>query len=273
MPYDYLDHYEAWMRAVGRSPRTITQRTRMALKVLHKWPDPREATPNEVSDWLGQANDLSKWTRATYYSDMRAFFKWLAEAGHIAEDPTDSKLLERPTARAGVPKPLSAAEEARALAAAHGHMKAWLMLALCAGLRAAEIAAFRGEEIAEDHIVIVGKGSKEAAIPTHALLWQLAQEYPRRGWWFPSPSHDGHISGNTITIMVGRHFRRPEVDIPKGSIHRCRHSYATSLLRRGANMKLVQDLMRHSSPATTAIYTAVNEDELRAAINTLGPVA
>lgn len=273
MPHDYLDHYERWMRAVGRSHRTIRQRLRMARKVLDQWPDPGAATPDDVIDWLGVADDLSRWTRATYHSDVRAFFKWLNKANHILEDPTASELFERPTARPGVPKPLSPPEEARALAAAHGNMEAWLLLALRAGLRASEIAAFRGESIAEDHIVLVGKGSREAAIPTHPDLWKLAQRYPRRGWWFPSPDHDGHVAAGSITVLVGRHFRRPEVDIPSGSIHRCRHSYATSLLRRGANMRQVQTLMRHSSPATTAIYTAVDEDELRAAINTLGPVA
>jgi integrase len=71
-------------------------------------------------------------------------------------------------------------------------------------------------------------------------------------------------------VVVGRHFRSAEVDIPKGSIHRARHSFGTDLLRRGGDLREVQTLMRHSSPATTAIYTAVDEDRLRATINRLG---
>lgn len=271
MPHQYVERYELWMRASGKSPSTIEQRKRMARKVIEQWPDPEDATPSDVVEWLGGRNsDLEQWSRATYHGDVRAFFVWLAEAGHIHTDPTDSKLFVRPKAGRGIPKPLTPAEQKRALAAAHGNIEAWLLLALRAGLRASEIAAFRGESIAEDHIVIVGKGRKEASIPTHADLWALAQRFPRRGWWFPSPAHDGHVSRNSVTIMVGRHFRRPEVDIPTGSIHRCRHTYATALLRRGANLRQVQTLMRHSSPATTAIYTAVDEDELRAAIDLLG---
>jgi integrase/recombinase XerD len=274
MPHELLGQYERWMRANGRSPKTIKQRLRMARRILAQWPDPGAATASDVLDWLGGmgggGKPLSRWTRATYHSDVRGFFKWLARSDLIHLDPMASDLIERPSARAGIPKPLSPAEETRALAAAHGNVGAWLLLALRAGLRASEIAAFRGEEIAEDFIILTGKGGKEAAIPTHNDLWRLAQCYPRRGWWFPSPEHDGHISGNSVTILIGRHFRRPDVDIPKGSIHRCRHSYATSLLRRGANMRQVQTLMRHSSPSTTAIYTAVDEDELRGAINLLG---
>lgn len=271
MPHEYLDHYERWMRSQARSPRTIAQRLRMAAKVLEQWPDPGAATTNDVTDWLGRAaGDLSNWSRATYHSDVRAFFKWLFDAGHLHADPTDSGLMKRPKAHSRIPKPLTPAEEARALRFAHGNLEAWLLLALRAGLRASEIAAFRGEEIGEDFIVLTGKGSKDGAIPTHPELWALTEHYPRRGWWFPSPTHDGHVSGKSVGILVGRHFRSPEVDIPTGSIHRCRHSYATSLLRRGANLRKVQTLMRHSSPATTAIYTAVDEDELRAAINLLG---
>jgi site-specific recombinase XerD len=54
-----------------------------------------------------------------------------------------------------------------------------------------------------------------------------------------------------------------------GSIHRARHSYATTLLRAGANVRVVQTLMRHSSLATTAAHCAVDEDERAAAIRLL----
>ena len=271
VPHMYVEQYRRWMRSVGRSETTIKQRTRMAERILERWPDPGKVEPNDIADWLGSMDEnLTRWTRATYHGDVRAFFGWLAEAGHIHADPTDSKLVQRPQARAGLPKPLTAAEEFRALDHAHGNMRAWLLLALRAGLRASEIAAFRGEEIAEDYIVLIGKGSKEAAIPTSADLWEIAQDFPRRGWWFPSPAHGGHVSGNSVTILVGRHFRRPEVDIPKGSIHRCRHTFGTKLQRATHDLRKTQTLMRHSSPATTAIYTAMDEDDLRDAINMIG---
>jgi integrase/recombinase XerD len=279
VPDNYLGQYERWMRGNGKSPKTIKQRLRMARRILDRWPDPGQASTSDVLDWLGEismkknGDEVAKWTRATYHSDARTFFRWLLSADLIHTDPMASELIERPTALKKIPKPLSPAEEARALAAASGNMRAWLLLALRAGLRASEIAAFRGEEIAEDFIILIGKGDREGYIPTHSELWELAQDYPRRGWWFPSPEHDGHIAGNSVTVLVGRHFRRPEVDIQSGSIHRCRHSFATSLLRRGANLRRVQTLMRHSSPATTANYTAVDEDELRAAINLLGGAA
>jgi len=55
----------------------------------------------------------------------------------------------------------------------------------------------------------------------------------------------------------------------EGSIHRCRHTYATQLLRAGVNIRVVQELMRHASLTPTQIYTAVDEDERRDAITRL----
>lgn len=271
---ELVDRYERWMRSVDRSPNTIKARLRMANLVVKEFPDLNAIDTTELSDWFGtlgeRTDDLARWSRATYYSGIRAFFKWLELSRLIDADPTASPLFERPKPRKGVPKPLSAAETSRLLETARGNTLAWVLMALLAGLRAAEIAAFRGENITEERIILIGKGSKEASIPTHPDLWALAERYPRRGWWFPSPAHDGHVAGGSVTIMIGRLFRSLDMD---GSIHRCRHTFATNLLRRGANLRQVQELMRHESPATTAVYTAVDEDELRARINLLGGVA
>lgn len=269
---DLLARYENWMRANGWTERTVDVRRHMAERILFQWPDPTGITPADLMDWLGNLGSKrgripSQWTRATYHGHVRAFFRWLKADGIIESDPTASELFRRPKSPSGHPKPLTKSEESRALMAARGNVRAWLLLALRQGLRAHEIAKIRGEDVQEDMIYVRGKGGKEAHLPTHPDIWALAQRYPRRGWWFPSPAHDGHISGNAVTILVGRLFRQLQID---GSIHRARHSYGTTLLRAGANMRVVQTLMRHSSPATTALYTAVDEDELRAAINLLG---
>jgi integrase/recombinase XerD len=57
--------------------------------------------------------------------------------------------------------------------------------------------------------------------------------------------------------------------MPDMHLHRGRHYFATALLRGGANIRVVQELMRHSSLATTAKYLAVSADELRAAVGGL----
>ncbi len=281
MPHQYVRRYEAYMRGLKRSPRTIKQRCRWAERVLEQWPDPGHADTSTIVEWLGSLemqsdkDELTTSTLATYYSDTKAFFGWLTLAGLVMSNPMSAEDLQRPRPKRRQPRYLSHAELARVLAEApkYRHMEAWTTLALRAGLRASEIAAFRGEFITDDNIVLGGKGDKEATLPLHAAIRQIATEYPRRGWWFPSDAHGGHVSGNTVTILVGRFFRRPEVDIPKGSIHRLRHTYATMLLWDGADLRQVQELMRHSSSATTDVYTGVSRADLRAAIDRLGKSA
>lgn len=262
-----LDKYERWMRSWGAAEKTIEARTRTARTLLDDWPDLRDVTTEHLSDWLSR--DMSGWSRYTYHGHLKALFLWLTDEGLVDSNPT--LRLKKPQHPTLAPKPLSIAEHDRALSAATGNVQAWLLLAFLAGLRAHEIAKLAGQDVQEDYIYVRGKGGKEAFIPTHPALWTLAQEYPRSGWWFPSPKHDGHISGDTVTIVTGRLFRR--VGITTGSIHRARHSYATTLLRAGTNVRVVQELMRHSSLATTAAYCQVDDDERRRAINGLGGAA
>lgn len=151
-----------------------------------------------------------------------------------------------------------------------GTLNAWLQLAYLAGLRAHEIAKFRGEDIDRDRVTVVGKGRQLATLPTHDALWELAQRYPRQGYWFPSRRTVGHVAPDSVSCRTRALFRR--LGIP-GSIHRVRATYGTSLLRNGANVRVVQDLMRHRSLASTEHYLAATEDEMVAAIRTLGRLA
>ena len=269
-----LLRYTRWMQSADRAEKTVAMRVRIAEQVLDLWPDPDDATTAELTEWLGAmrhqrtGEPLSRWSRSTYHSGVKAFFKWLTATGAIGIDPTASDLFERPRPPKGLPKPLTPTEEREALRLARGSTRTWLLLALREGLRAHEVAKIRGEDVTEEHLYVKGKGGKETYLPTHPDVWAEAQRYPRQGWWFPSPEHDGHVSADTVTIMTGRLFRA--AGIPKGSIHRARHTYGTALLRRGVNMRIVQELMRHESLATTALYTAVDEDERRAAIYLLG---
>jgi integrase/recombinase XerD len=120
----------------------------------------------------------------------------------------------------------------------------------------------------QDQLYVLGKGGHKAFLPTHPLVWELAQTLPQTGWWFPSPrSSAGHVPAVSVTTETTKVFTTNGID---GSIHRCRHTYATDLLRAGVNIRVVQTLMRHESLNSTMIYTAVDEDERRAAINLIG---
>jgi integrase/recombinase XerC len=251
--------YAGWMRSWGASERTIDARCKVARSRLNAW-GLEGLTPMNIQVYLGHDPTWSKWTRATYYSNIKSLCDFLVRAGTLQSSPMDEV---RKSKRPGpAPRPLSEAEAARVMAAATGRTRDWIQLALLAGLRAHEIAKLRGEDVTADGLYVLGTGGTEATLPLHPELVEMSYRYPQRGYWFPSRT-GGHIHPQTVTTTVSQLFDTLGI---AGSIHRCRHNYATRLLRTGVNIRVVQKLMRHGSLQTVEAYTAVDEDELAAAI-------
>ena len=176
------------------------------------------------------------------------------------DDPTSS--LRRPRQPRSQPRPLTADQAAALLADAAPRAHAYLTLALYAGLRAHEIAKIDGSDVTSEWLYVEGKGGQRAHVPTHPRVWALARDMPPSGPWFPSPK-GGSVDGDAVTHLVGRHMRKHGLS---GSIHRARHTYASTLLRAGTNIRVVQTLMRHESITSTQAYTAVDEHERASAI-------
>ncbi len=261
---DTLAAYASWLRSWGASDDTVKARITTARGRLRAWGGLSGLTTENIQTWLGR-EELARWSRSTYHAHLTDFCAWLQATGRIAADPMSD--VRKPRRPKSLPRPLSEAEVAKVLLKATGRQRDWILLALLAGLRAHEIAKIRGEDVTQEHIYVDGKGGVRAELPTHPDLWEVAQHYPRHGYWFPSAKVPGEpIAGATVSNYTGRFFRSLGI---QGSIHRCRHVYGTRLLRAGVNIRTVQKLMRHSSLETTATYTAVDDDELRSAVNRL----
>ncbi|WP_165763486.1 MULTISPECIES: tyrosine-type recombinase/integrase [unclassified Nocardioides] len=249
------------MKVNGARERTIIQRENFRLSRLRHWGH-LDQSVDHIREWLGQ---FEGWTKCTYYGHLVSLYDWAVEVGEVATNPV--RAIARPNTPKPGPRPLSRDEIALSMNAASGDLLTHLQLGLLAGLRAHEIAKFRGEDITAQGIYVIGKGGQGAMLPTHPHLWETAQSYPRRGFWFPSTrAPSGHIVSGTVTRRVTAHFRALEIT---GSSHRNRHGYGTLLLRGGANLRVVQELMRHASLHTTALYLGVDEDEKVAAIRSL----
>lgn len=265
-----LAEFETWMRSWGAADGTVRTRLGTIRGGVRVWGDPACVRTVDLSNWLATPG-WSAWTRAAYYVHAKSFFGWLYDTERIPVDPAVK--LRTPRSPKDLPRPLSPEEAERALAAATGRLHTWLQLGLLAGLRVHEIAKIRGEDVDERSIYVFGKGGKGALLPTHPELWAIAQSYPRFGYWFPRqhPNRDRssrpYIQATYITAQVTKHFRSLGIE---GSVHRARHSFATNLIRSGANLRVTQTLMRHESLATTAKYTAVDEDERILAVRNLG---
>jgi site-specific recombinase XerD len=260
-----VDGYERWMRSWDASDRTVESRTTLARARLKAW-GTDGFTPTNVQSFLGTPG-WSRWTRATYHANLKSFCEYLVAAGHLATTPMeDVRRVSRPRS---LPRPLSDAEMAVALEAARAHADGrileWIILARRAGLRCHEIAKFSGQDLTDRGLYVLGKGGKEAVLPIHPEISAMAMRHPGRGHWFPSP-YGGHLQADSLSAAVSKFFTELGIE---GSIHRVRHNFGTDLLRGGNDLRVVQELMRHSSLATTAVYTAVDSDRLASAIGRL----
>lgn len=257
-----VDPYVEWMQAQGLRPRTVEQRAYFADARLREW-GRWDISTRDLAQWLGQ---FSGWTALTYHGHATSLYRWLVESGQLDASPIEA--IRRPPKPRPDPRPLTRDEVELVFDGAEGDVRAWMMLALLAGLRAHEIAKFRGQDMDARMIRVVGKGGQFATVPTHPELWELSRDFPSRGYWFPSPVREGQpIVPSLISAKIGKRFRA--VGIQSGSIHRLRATYGTELVRKGVSLRVVQTLMRHSSLATTEYYLGVDEDERAAAIRLL----
>lgn len=261
-----VEAYATWLRSWSAAPKTVAARRTMATSRLRAWGLDgfnADAVTKYLSGPEAPHKPWSTWTRSTYHGHLTDLCAWLATSGYIQASPMAE--VRKPKRGANNPRPLSEPEVAKVLSVVTGSPRDWILLALNAGLRASEIAKIHGEDVTADGIHVLGKGGTIVTLPCHRDIWEMAQRYPRYGFWFPG-GEDGHMRGQQISLTVGKLFEALGIH---GSIHRCRHVYGTRLLRSGTNIRTVQKLMRHANLDTTANYTAVDEDELRVAINLL----
>lgn len=229
-------------------------------------------------------------TQARRLSAIRQFHRFLAREGIRPDDPTE--LLESPRLPASLPRALSEAEVEALIAAAAGLpgrrgpvAAAAVELLYCSGLRASELVALpAGALRAEEGLVAVrGKGGKERLVPVSARARTLAlaartaaaeRAGPRAArWLFPSRAATGHLTRQSLALLLKEAALAAGLDPARVSPHVLRHSFASHLLGRGADLRSLQVLLGHADIATTQIYTKVLEGRLKALVEAHHPLA
>lgn len=257
----HIHEFESWLRANNCGEHTIEDRLGHLADFARCHLEFPAVTPAQITGWIGRPG-YAPWSRATYFGHLHSYFTWAAQSGVVEVDPMAR--MRRPKPRRSAPRPLNTAQVHAVMSGAtNQNLHAWLTLGLYAGLRVHEIAKIRGEDVAADQLYCFGKGGKGAYVPTHPLIWRLAQSMPAYGWWFPTCSATGHVTSMHVSTKTTELFAANGIT---GSIHRCRHTFATELLRAGVNVRVVQTLMRHESLDSTMVYCAVDEVERRDAI-------
>ena len=263
-----LRQYLEWLRVCGRSPRTIVARKEILSRIDHDLEQGLErATTDELTAWIFR-DDWSAQTRQTYYGAARSFFVWACDPYDPKLDHDPSALLPRAVAPRGLPRPVSDDQLADLLQRAVDPYRRYVVLAAYAGLRCCEIAQLNREDIDEQTILIRrGKGGKPGIVPTHASIWAQVKDLP------PGPLavdqiHGNRVGGQYVSIRTALYFRR-DLKLPGVALHRLRHWYGTTVYRSTKDLRVTQELMRHSNPSTTAIYTLISDEERHKAIAAL----
>lgn len=265
-----IDAYCAWLASSGQTAATIRLRHRTLAQIARGLGKPPAAvTGDDLVNWFAHQEHWSRETRRNNRSTVRGFLAWAYEHSHVTEY-LGNKL---PSVRMTPPAPRPVPDPIISAALESCDLRTALMLRLAseAGLRRAEVAGVRTDDVTDTaggcSLIVRGKGDKTRTVPISAALGRRIRAgaaghtpgAPAHGWLFPAPIPDQHLTPEHVGAMVG-------CALPPGyTMHKLRHRYATTAYRASRNLRAVQTLLGHASVATTERYTAVDDDEIRQA--------
>ena len=254
--------------------------------------DPAEITREHVTGFLASLMDgenaVSKSSAARMLSSARGFHRFLVEEGLVAVDVSAD--VKPPKLAMSLPKAISIAQMESVLAATDGDEpqsirdKALLELLYATGARISEAVALNVDDVlAGDVVRLFGKGNKQREVPVGSYARAAIEQYlvrvrpvfSARGLATPAlflGARGQRMSRQNAWIIIRAAAERANLGI-EISPHTFRHSFATHLLSGGADVRVVQELLGHSSVSTTQIYTLVTADSLRDMYSTAHPRA
>lgn len=240
----------------------------------------KDVRRGDVVDFLGSLyrKGLDSRSVARHLVTIRNFFRFALTEGYIDDDPAAT--IESPKFRRSLPEFLSLEEVDRLLQHPDATTivgmrdKAMIELMYSCGLRVSELCGLRVSDLQMEAgcLRCVGKGDKERLVPVGRQALQAVREYLRaarpkllRGGSQPHLflNQKGHpVDRIAFWKMLRDHGR--QAGLRKAlTPHMLRHSFATHLLDRGADLRAVQMMLGHSDISTTQIYTHVVEERLK----------
>lgn len=221
---------------------------------------------------------VSATSQARILSGVRSFFRFLVLDGVLADDPAE--LLESPAVGEHLPEVLTTEEVDRMEASIDlskwegQRNRAIIEVLFSCGLRVSELVNLRFSDVSlkDKFLRIVGKGGKERLVPIsdaalrEIQLWlfdrNLMNIKPGEQEYVFLNRRGAHLTRTMILIMIKR--TAEEAGITKTvSPHTLRHSFATALLKGGANLRAIQEMLGHENIKTTQIYTHIDVTTLR----------
>ena len=243
------------------------------------------ATEPTVLAYLATLNagGLSARTAARRLACLRQFHRFLLQQGVRMDDPTTT--ASTPRLPRTLPKYLSEAELAALIAAASRRPGRGGLLAVAAlellyatGLRVSELLSLRRTALLREAelVMVRGKGSKERLVPLSAAARQAAlamAEGVESAWLFPGRDPRFAMTRQGFALLLKPIAVAAGIDPARISPHVLRHSFASHMLGRGADLRSLQTLLGHADISTVQIYTHVQPGRLQELVATHHPLA
>ena len=264
-----LEAYLSWLAANTSTPESI---------------DPDNVTEAQVRAYIAYLHErvdapLTATSQARVLSSLRGFHRFMLDEGITTNDPTLG--LTPPKLPKRLPKALTITEVEALLDACAGDEevslrdRALLELLYATGARITEIVSLNVDDITDTQgmVRVRGKGNKQRLVPVgsfartalDAYLVRVRPLFSARGNSTPAlflGPRGARMSRQSAWLVIQSAAERAHLTAHV-SPHSLRHSFATHLLNGGADVRVVQELLGHSSVATTQIYTLVTADALR----------
>ncbi|MDR3721840.1 MAG: site-specific tyrosine recombinase XerD [Candidatus Acidoferrales bacterium] len=240
----------------------------------------KDVRRGDVVDFLGSLyrKGLDSRSVARHLVTVRHFFRFSLMEGHVDDDPAAT--IESPRFRQSLPEFLSVEEVDRLLAQPDTSAmvgmrdRAMIELMYSCGLRVSELCGLRVADLQVEAgcLRCIGKGNKERLVPVGRQALEAVQRYlrgsrPKLLCEGSSPYLFLNLKGRKVDRIaywktLGQYGRK--AGLRKAlTPHMLRHSFATHLLDRGADLRSVQMMLGHSDISTTQIYTHVVEERLK----------
>jgi integrase/recombinase XerD len=283
---EILAEFAAYQRSANLSEKTIQNRAE-CLHTLARLAQkgPLDITERDLVRMLGRTHyrtgkRLAQGTMQSERSYLRAFFRWLKRQKYRKNNPAKGLAKIKTTRRK--PRPLRALQiDAMLDSGAYTRTRDIITVCALTGLRLGEVVKIRGEDIDVEGRILttIRKGGLHHHVMIPEALMPIVNRYPTTGWWFPSPYSNkqfpnggGHILMKSASAVVGRAIRAAGITDRNITGHSLRHYLATTMLREGAPIRVVQETLGHASLDTTQLYTEVTDEELQDGINLVPPI-
>ncbi len=248
---------------------------------------PGRANAGQVADYVAAmaATGSSARTQARRLSALRQFFLFMLREGNREDNPASD--ISTPKLPQSLPKFLSEAEVDALLKTAAEYpgvqgvkAAAGLEILYATGLRVSELLALPAAALSTDAqmLMIKGKGGRERIVPLSDVAKQAALNLRKVSPAKARYLFAGRAAGTAMTrqgfaLLLKQVALKANIDPARLSPHVLRHSFASHLLARGADLRSLQKLLGHSDIATTQIYTHVLAERLEKLMQAHHPLA